>query len=95
MVLTDSKNAVSSPVIAKSARVSIASRFTKLDAAMDFELACLCRRVNLRAEGVVAVLGTGVAFGEVAGKRGGWNEADHRLLRSFSGFGWGGNAEKC
>ena len=45
------------------------------------------------AKGVVAVLGAGVAFGEVAGKRGGWNEADHRLLRSFSGIGWGGNVE--
>jgi hypothetical protein len=36
-------------------------------------------------------LGTGVAFGEVAGKRGGWNEVDHRLLRRLSGMGWGGN----
>jgi hypothetical protein len=39
------------------------------------------------AEGVVAVLGTGVAFGEVAGKCGRWNESDHRLLRRLAGFG--------
>src|SRR4051794_34573981 len=46
------------------------------------------------AEGVVAAgLRTGLVFGEADGKSRGGNEADHRLLRSFSGFGWGGNPQ--
>jgi hypothetical protein len=40
------------------------------------------------AEGVVAVLGTGVAFGEVAGKSGRWNEAIIGFCGGCQEWGW-------
>lgn len=42
----------------------------------------------------VAILVAGSALGEVARMRGVWKETDHRLFRSFSGNGGGGNGEK-